>query len=75
MAYDKVAVAAVKAVSTLLQKMPDESTKADALGVMMMTNYNLLRDVHGDDFVRAWLQTALQDLEQNPPIFTNTNMH
>jgi hypothetical protein len=42
---------------------------------MMMTNYNLLRDVHGDEFVRAWLQTALQDLEQNPPIFANANMH
>ncbi|WP_194726547.1 hypothetical protein [Noviherbaspirillum malthae] len=75
MAYDKVAVAAVKAVSNLLQKMPDETTRADALGVMMMTNYNLLRDVHGDEFVRAWLQTALQDLEQNPPIFANANMH
>jgi hypothetical protein len=33
-----------------------------------MTNYYLMRDVVGDDFVRAWLHTALRDLEQNPPV-------
>jgi hypothetical protein len=68
MAQDKIALAAVNAVSNLMQRMPDDMAKADALDVMMMTNYNLLRDVHGDDFVRAWLQTALRDLEENPPV-------
>jgi hypothetical protein len=68
MAQDKVAVEAVNAVSNLMQKMPNDAAKADALGVLMMTNYNLLRDVEGDEFVRAWLQTALRDLEENPPV-------
>lgn len=68
MAQDKIALAAVTAVSNLMQKMPDESAKSDALSVLMMTNYNLLREVEGDNFVRAWLQTALQDLEKNPPV-------
>lgn len=68
MIEDKVALEAVNAVNKLMQKMPDESAKADALGLLMMTNYNLLRDLEGDDFVRAWLQNALLDLEKNPPI-------
>ena len=75
MAQDKVAIAAVTAVSNLLQRMPDATTKADALGVLMMTNYNLLRDVEGDDFVRAWLQTALRDLDENPPVFGVETRH
>ncbi|MDB5773855.1 MAG: hypothetical protein JWM42_4229 [Burkholderia sp.] len=68
MAQDKIALEAVNAVSKLMQKMPDDYAKADALSVLMMTNYNLLRDVEGDEFVRAWLQTALQDLDRNPPV-------
>ncbi|RJF95277.1 hypothetical protein [Noviherbaspirillum saxi] len=75
MAQDKVAIAAVDAVSNLLQGMPDASAKADALNVLMMTNYNLLRDVEGDDFVRAWLQTALRDLEKNPPVLSLNTRH
>jgi len=75
MAQDKVAIAAVNAVSSLLQRMPDATAKADALGVLMMTNYNLLRDVEGDDFVRAWLQTALRDLDENPPVFGIETRH
>lgn len=68
MAQDKIAYAAVNAVSRLMQRMPDEDAKADALGVMMMTNYNLLRNVEGDDYVRAWLTKALEDLDSNPPL-------
>lgn len=68
MIQDKVALETVTAVNDLMQKMPDETTRADALNLLMMTNYNLLRDLEGDDFVRAWLQTALKDLERNPPI-------
>jgi hypothetical protein len=68
MAQDEIAVKTINAVSTLLHSMPDDSAKADALNVLMMTNYNLLRDVEGDEFVRAWLQTALRDLEENPPV-------
>lgn len=75
MAQDKVAIAAVTAVSNLLQRMPDATAKADALGVLMMTNYNLLRDIEGDDFVRAWLQTALRDLDQNPPVIGIETRH
>ncbi|MEN3292650.1 MAG: hypothetical protein V7642_1903 [Burkholderiales bacterium] len=75
MAQDKVALEAVNAVSNLMQKMPDDSAKADALNVLMMTNYNLLREVEGDDFVRAWLQTALRDLEENPPVIGLTKTH
>ncbi|NEX64888.1 hypothetical protein [Noviherbaspirillum galbum] len=67
MAQDKIALEAVKAVSNLMLKMPDSSAMADALNVLMMTNYNLMRDIEGDEFVRAWLQTALNDLETNPP--------
>lgn len=68
MSKDNIAVEAVTAVSNLMQKMPDNAAKADALGVLMMTNYYLMRDVVGDDFVRAWLHTALRDLDQNPPV-------
>jgi hypothetical protein len=68
MSQDNIAVEAVTAVSNLMQKMPDNASRADALGVLMMTNYYLMRDVAGDDFVRAWLHTALRDLEQNPPV-------
>jgi hypothetical protein len=68
MSQDNIAVEAVTAVSNLMQKMPDNDARADALGVLMMTNYYLLRDVRGDEFVRAWLHTALRDLEQNPPV-------
>jgi hypothetical protein len=75
MAEDKIALEAVNAVSSLMQKMPDDSAKADALGVLMMANYNLLRDVEGDEFVRAWLQTALQDLEHNPPVMGLQHAH
>jgi hypothetical protein len=75
MARDKIALEAVNAVSNLMQKMPDDFAKADALGVLMMTNYNLLRDVEGDEFVRAWLQTALRDLEENPPVIGLAKPH
>jgi hypothetical protein len=34
----------------------------------MMTNYNMLRNVEGDAYVRAWLQKALEDLDRNPPL-------
>jgi O-methyltransferase involved in polyketide biosynthesis len=75
MAQDKIAVEAVNAVSKLMMKMPDDSAKADALNVLMMTNYNLMRDIEGDEFVRAWLQTALQDLEANPPVIGLARVH
>lgn len=75
MAQDKIAVEAINAVSNLLHSMPDDSAKADALNVLMMTNYNLLRDVEGDEFVRAWLQSALRDLDENPPVLGLAKIH
>jgi hypothetical protein len=75
MAQDKIAVEAVNAVSNLMLKMPDATSRADALNVLMMTNYNLMRDIEGDAFVRAWLQTALEDLEANPPVIGFAKPH
>ena len=39
----------------------------DALGVLMIASYTMLRTIEGDEFVLGWLESARVDIAENPP--------
>lgn len=64
---DQIAKITLDAMGALLAQMPTKYAKTEALGMLMITGYNLLRSIEGDTFVQGWLEGALSDLAANPP--------
>lgn len=67
MTDDQIAKTTLDALGALLAKMPTKYAKTEALGLLMITGYNLLRSTEGDRFVQGWLESALADVAANPP--------
>lgn len=65
---DQIAKLALDMLGGLMNKLPTKRQKADAIGVLMIAGYNLLRTTEGDEFVRGWLESALADIKANPPV-------
>lgn len=69
MTDDQIAKATLDAMGALMAQMPTKYDKTEALGLLMITGYNLLRSTEGDEFVRGWLESALADVANNPPAY------
>jgi len=67
MTDDQVAKITMDAVGELMAKMPMMADRKNALGFLLMTSYKLLRTAEGDEFVRGWLESALQEVNTCPP--------
>lgn len=65
---DQISKLAIDMLGELMNKLATEREKSDALGVLMIAGYNLLRTTEGDEFVRGWLESALADVASNPPV-------
>lgn len=64
---DQIAQLSLNMLGELMSKLPTARQKSDALGLLMIAGYNLLRTTEGDEFVRGWLESALADIATNPP--------
>jgi len=56
---------AMKAVSIIPRLKPEE--RGPYLSALLAISYKLLRTVHGDDFVRGWLESALHEVSTEAP--------
>lgn len=63
----EIARLSVEAMQGLLAKMPSREDKSEALSYLLMGSYKLLRTVESDEFVRGWLESALDEVRNNPP--------
>ena len=66
---DRIATLTFDMLGKLMHQLPTKREKSDAIGVLMIAGYNLLRTTEGDEFVRGWLEGALADVSDNPPAF------
>lgn len=66
---DAIAKAALDTVMALMNQYQSKRQRSDALSGVMIVAYQLLRAVEGDKFVTGWLESALQDVANNPPAF------
>jgi hypothetical protein len=72
---DQIAKLTLDTLGGLMNKLPTKREKSEALTMLMMTGYNLLRTTEGDEFVRGWLDSALADLAANPPAVALRTAH
>jgi hypothetical protein len=56
---------ALKAVAILPRLKPEE--RSSYLSALLMISYKLLRTVEGEDFVRGWLESALDEVRTESP--------
>lgn len=64
---DQIAKLVIDMLGRLMNQLPTKHRKGHALGVLMLACYNLLRTIEGDEFVKGWLESALEDVKNNPP--------
>lgn len=60
---------ALDALGKLLAQMATPREKSDAISLILIAGYNMLRSIEGDEFVRGWLESALADVKNCPPAF------
>jgi hypothetical protein len=53
--------AAVETIDGLLERFADNQDKSEALMMAMMTCFQAVRQIEGDEFMSQWLMTALKD--------------
>lgn len=63
----EIARLAVEAMQALLAKMPSREDKSEALCYLLIGSYKLLRTVECNEFVRGWLESALDEVRSSPP--------
>lgn len=64
---DLVASEALGVVSGLMERLQKEPLRREAVGILLIASYNLMRNLEGDKFVLGWLESAIQDVTSNPP--------
>lgn len=64
---DQISKMTLDMLGELMNKLPTKREKSDALGMLMIAGYNLLRTTEGDEFIRGWLESAMADVASNPP--------
>jgi len=62
---DEIAAMALDAIGGLMNKLPMLADRKSASGFLLMTAYNLMRSAEDDEFVRGWLESALDDVKRN----------
>ena len=67
MTDDQVAKMTMDAIDGLMAKMPMMADRKCAFGFLLLTSYKLLRTAEGDEFVRGWLESALEEVKTCPP--------
>lgn len=67
MTEDQIAEMTAIAVGALMSELPTMADRKEALGLLLMTSYNLLRRAEGDKFMVGWLESALADVRDNQP--------
>lgn len=72
---DQIAKAAIDAVTGLVGRYRLKRHQSDAAASVMLTAYNLLRAIEGDEFVIGWLQTAVTDVQTKPCPFEVIRPH
>ena len=75
MTDDEISKAAIDAVAGLVVTMKSKRQQSDAASACMLTAYNMLRAIEGDQFVIGWLESALADVKTNPPAFAIVRPH
>ena len=53
-------------IGALLNDLPDDAARANAVSMMMVISVNFLRQFESDVFVRGMLDAALADLNKAP---------
>lgn len=66
-------VEALKAVGIIPKLKPEE--RESYLSALLMISYKLLRTVAGDEFVRGWMESALQEVKTEAPDVTINELH
>lgn len=69
MSEEQIAKLTIDTLGELMNQLPTKRERSDALGVLMIAAYNLLRTIEGDEFVRGWIESALADIAINPPAY------
>jgi hypothetical protein len=64
---------ALKAVAILPRLKPEE--RSSYLSALLMISYKLLRTVEGEDFVRGWLESALDEVRTESPDVKINEVH
>ncbi|MDD2920230.1 hypothetical protein [Rhodoferax sp.] len=72
---DQIAKITHNAMGVALARIPTMEDKKSALGMFLITSYRLLRTAKGDEFVRGFLEGALQEVSANPPDTSIVRMH
>lgn len=63
----EIARLTLDAVGALLRSLKTREEQGAALGYLLMAAYKPLRTIEGDEFVRGWLESALQEVQTTPP--------
>lgn len=63
---DQVVNAAMEAITKLVSAMPTTADKANAVGMLLLVSYKLMRTLEDDEFVIGWLESALHEVRTQP---------
>lgn len=63
---DDIAVMVMDSLDGLMAKLPMLADRTEAVGILLIASYNLLRSAEGDDYMKGWLESALQDVKRGP---------
>ena len=63
---DDISSMAMDAIGGLMAKLPMLADRTEAVGILLIASYNLLRSVEGDEYMKGWLESALQDVKSRP---------
>ena len=72
---DQISEMTLEAVDGLMQKLPMLTDRKNAMGVLLIISYNLLRSAESDEFMRGWLESALEDVKHNAPAMELKGAH
>ena len=72
---DEIAKMTLETIDGLMSKLPMLADRKSAAGFILMTGYNLIRSAEDDDFVRGWLESALEDVKRNASVIELKGAH
>lgn len=67
--------AAMNAIDTIMKSLVRVDDRSDALSLMLLLSYQVLRDLKGDQFVIDWMKAAQADMAVNKPFVKMVSPH
>lgn len=67
MTDEQIAKLTMDAIGGVMRRLPMMKDRKAALGFLLMAAYKLLRTAEGDEFVKGWLESALEEVRTCPP--------